>query len=118
MQESKISNIEWGLLMGAGFVLDLGQWALILLGIGLLIDEFVDMFVAMSLALYLTIRGEMDMKRAGALILGWLGEAGSDGALPLWGLEIISLMLLSKRAKILGQIPGGKVVESVVGKTK
>lgn len=117
-KESKISNVEWGLVISALFMMDLLQWGLILLLVGLAINEFIDMFVAMSLGLYLFLRGETDIKQVAVLVTGWFGEAASDGGLPLWGLVGLSILALSKSEKVLGQVSGGNAIESVVEKTK
>ena len=114
----QISNVEWGLVAGAGFTVDLVQWGLLLIGIGFFIDEFIEIFMALSLALYLWMRGQMGVKQAIGLIVGWFGEAGSDGAIPLWGLEIIYQMIISKSDKILEQVPGGQTVGGAIEKIK
>ena len=55
---SKISNIEWGLLIGALFTIDLIQIGLDFLAVGAIINRFLDIFVGLSLALYLQMRGQ------------------------------------------------------------
>ncbi len=109
MQESqsKISNVEWGLVIGALFGIDLIQiiieWILIWIGIGIAINWFIDIMVGLSFALYLHTRGERmtDPKRAFGLIGTFLLELipGID-ELPLWGLDGIYAMSLAKRKSI------------------
>ena len=115
---SKISNVEWGLVIGALFTIDLIQIPLEWLLIGLVINPFVDIFVGMSLALYLHLRGQSltDPKRIFALIGTFVGEMiPAVDELPLWGLDGIFNMMLSKSDSILGQIPGGAVVSKAIG---
>jgi len=121
--KSKISNTEWGLVIGALLMVDLVQIVLEWLVIGLAINPFVDIFVGMSLGLYLHLRGQSlaDPKRIIGLVATFLGEQvpGVDAiGLPLWTLDGIYNFLLSKSDKILEQVPGGKVVTSLVEKKK
>ena len=118
---SKISNVEWGLVIGALFTIDLLQIILEWLVIGLAINWIIDIFVGMSFALYLQLRGQSlaNPKRLFSLIGTFVGELiPAVDELPLWGLDGIFNMIISKSDKILEQVPGGKVVNSVAEKIK
>jgi hypothetical protein len=111
----EIMNVEWALVIAALFAMDAIQWGLILLfGIGLILDPFIDIFVGLSFALYLWIRGQVTMHGIIALVVGFLGEEGSDGAIPLWGLEGLYQMFLSKSGSVLAQVPGGAAIQSAI----
>lgn len=115
--KSKMNNTEWGLVIGALFFLDTIQLVLtyvFLIGFG--INEFLDAFVAWTLALYLYLRGAIDRNRLIVLIGGWIAEAGTDGGIPLWGLVGVALYFMSKGEKIIEQVPGGKAIKSIVEK--
>jgi len=112
----KVSNTEWGLVIGALFTMDAVQLGLIAFGIGLFINEFIDIFVTMWFGFWLLIRKQIDWSRFLILIAGWMGEAGSDGAIPLWGLEGIVMYMMSKTEKVLDEIPGGKSIGKIVEK--
>ena len=122
-KKSKISNTEWGIVIGALFVIDLTQILLEWLVIGLLINPFIDIVVGMSLAFYLQMRGQSlaNPKRVIGLIATFFGEQipGVDAiGLPLWTLDGVYNFLLSKSEKIIEQIPGGKTVTSITEKSK
>ncbi len=118
----KISNIEWGLVIGALFTIDLIQIGLdLLLQVGVVANRFIDIFVGMSLALYLQLRGQSlaNPKRLLGLIGAFVAEEIPDvDALPLWGLDGIFNMMISKSDEVLAQVPGGKAIASVVEKNK
>ncbi len=110
-EKSKISNIEWGLVIGALLVVDISQilieWLLGWIGIGIAINWFLDIFVGMSFALYLHLRGEKmtDPKRALGLIGTFILEMiPVVDELPLWCLDGIYAMVLSKRKVITNTI--------------
>lgn len=116
-QESKITNVEWGLVIGALFTIDLIQivieWLMSWWGLGILLNWMIDLFVGMGLALYLQLRGQSmaNPKR----LFGILATFGLEmipvvDELPLWGLDGIFNMALSKSDKILSKIPGGSIV--------
>ena len=118
--QSKISNVEWGLVIGALFTVDLVQIALDLLVIGAVINRFVDIFVGLSLAFYLQLRGQSltNPKRLFGLIGTFFAEEIPEvDALPFLGLDGIYNMMLSKSDKILSQVPGGNVVNSAIEKS-
>ena len=116
--ESKISNVEWGLVIGALFTIDATQILLEWLVIGVFINPFIDIFVGMSFAFYLQLRGQSlaSPKRLFALIGTFVGEMiPVVDELPLWGLDGIFNMVISKSDKILGQIPGGAGISKAIG---
>jgi len=87
--------------------------------IGLFINPFIDIFVGMSLALYLQLRGQSmaSPKRLFGLLGTFFGEMMPVVAeLPLWTLDGIFNMMISKSDKILGQIPGGNLAANAIYK--
>ena len=113
---SKISTVEWGLVIGALFAVDITQVLLEWLIIGLAINWIIDIFVGMSFALYLHLRGQSltSPKRLFSLIGTFVGEMiPVVDELPLWGLDGIFNMVISKSDEILKQVPGAnKVISS------
>lgn len=114
---SKISNIEWGIVIGALFIVDLIQiileWLLGLIGISEIIIPLIDIFVGLSFGLYLHLRGQSvaSPKRFISLISTlFLEMVPVVDELPLWGLDGIFNMMMSKSDVILSQIPGGGIV--------
>ncbi|MFZ2048904.1 MAG: hypothetical protein WAV25_01230 [Minisyncoccia bacterium] len=99
---SKISDTEWGLLIGFGLVLDLGQWLLDLFIIGVFFNPFIDMGVGLALPLYFKLRG---MKTDAKKIASWVGagvfETLFAGLIPLWTGDIVLTMFLDKADKKL-----------------
>ena len=113
---SKISNTEWGLVIGAAVMIDLIQVGLEWLVIGLAINPFIDIFVGMTLAFYFWVRGvKMDEKKILALLGAFLGEMlPIIDEFPLWTGDVLATMVLDKADKILRSNPlVGKVVSSV-----
>lgn len=110
----KISNVEWGLVIGVLFLIDLVQIALdLIFEIGILVNRFIDIFVGMALPFYLQIRGQSmaNPKRLTGVIGTFLLEEIPDlDALPLWGLDGLYNMSLAKSEALLEQIPGGSSV--------
>ena len=119
-KESKISNVEWGLVIGVLFLIDLIQIGLDLLAqVGVILNRFIDIFVGLSLGFYLQLRGQSlaDPKRLIGLIGTFFAEEIPDlDALPFWGLDGIYNMSLSKSDKIIGQIPGASNVVKMTPK--
>lgn len=116
-QESKITNVEWGLVIGALFTIDLIQivieWLMSWWGLGIILNWIIDLFVGMSLALYLQMRGQSmaNPKRLLGLTATFVAELiPVIDELPLWGLDGIFNMVISKSDKILSKIPGGSIV--------
>ncbi len=119
--KSRISNVEWGLLIGALFTIDLIQigveWLMSWWGIGLFINWGLDIIVGMSLAFYLQIRGQSmaNPKR----LFGLVATLGLEfipvlDELPLWGLDGIFNMAISKSDKILKSVPGGGIISGAI----
>lgn len=106
-QGSKISNTEWGLVIGVLVVIDIVQFILDLYIIGILANRIIDFGVGMALPFYLKIRGvKLDSKKIGGMILAFLLEQipGLD-ALPLWSLDGVMNMMLDKADKKLPKLP-------------
>lgn len=107
--KSKISNVEWGLVIGALFTMDAIEALLDWMFIGFFLNPFLDLLVGMSLALYLQLRGESlsNPKR----LFGLLSTFGFEvfpfvSEFPLWGFYGIFSMSLSKKESLKSQILG------------
>lgn len=123
-QKPKISNMEWGFVIGILFTIDIAQivieWLLgWLAGLGVLINWVIDIFVGMSLAFYLQWRGQSmaNPKR----LFGILATFGLEmiplvSELPLWGLDGIFNMFISKSDKILESVPGAGIIANEIKK--
>ena len=116
--KKQISSVEWGLVIGALFTVDIVQWGILLItaGIGAVINEYIDLFVGMSFTFYLYIRGQMDGTKLAAQVIAYFTEAVTGGGAPVWGLDGLTMFFLSKKEKILEQVPGGKEVSKIVEK--
>lgn len=106
--KSKISNVEWGLVIGALFFIDIIQilleWILGIFIIGEFIIWVIDLFVGMSFGFYLHMRGESmtDPKRAFGLMGTFLLElVPGVSELPLWSLDGLYAMSLSKSKRVI-----------------
>ncbi len=119
-ESSKISNTEWGLLIGALLTVDIFQIILNLAGgIGTILNRFIDIFVGLSLGFYLHWRGVsmVDPKRiAGLLTTFGLEMIPVVDSLPLWCLDGIFNMVMSKSDKIISSIPGGETIKQTAGR--
>lgn len=112
-EKSKISNTEWGLFIAALFCIDLIQifidiFFIWFMGINVYINFMIDMVVGMSIPLYLQLRGE-SMKNP-KRIFSLLATFGLEmiplvSDLPLWGLDGIFLMTVSKSDKMVKNAP-------------
>jgi hypothetical protein len=117
--KSKISNTEWWLVIGALFTIDAIQigieWLLIwFAGTSVVVNFCIDLFVGMSFGFYLHWRGEnlANPKR----LFGLLGTMGLEmipgvDELPLWGLDGIYNMIISKSERVIKNTP---IVNNVV----
>lgn len=100
-ERPKISNTEWGLLIGFTLVVDIGEFCLdLLFEIGLVVNPFIDIAMGMALPFYFRIiKGlKFDTKRILTLIGGFVGselETGAD-VIPLWTLDVLLMMALEK----------------------
>ncbi len=118
-KKSKISNVEWGLVIGALLMIDLLQIGIDLIGIGLIVNRFLDIFVGMGFAFYLQMRGQSmaSPKRLFSLLAVFgLEMIPVVDALPLWCRDGIFNMSMSKSDKILKNVPGGEMVSSSINK--
>ncbi len=105
-----ISNVEWGLSIGLLFLIDLFQFILDLIGIGLVLNSFIDVWVGLSYPFYLRWRGLKLMKpsRAAGLIGTFVFEMiPAVNALPLWGLDGIVNLAIYK-----GEVAKAKLLKS------
>jgi hypothetical protein len=98
---SKISNTEWGLVIGAALMVDIMQILLNLMLIGPLINGAIDVGVGATLAFYFRIRGvKMDSKKiwgmTGTFLLEFIPIIDS---LPLWCLDVVLTMVWDNRDK-------------------
>ncbi|MDO8483094.1 MAG: hypothetical protein Q7S86_04740 [bacterium] len=95
---SKISNTEWGIVIGALFLIDAVEIGIdFLFGIGLFTNPFIDILVNMAWPTYLHLRG-VNLKSAkmlGTLVLGAIFQEvpGIDG---IWGIEGLIVMFITK----------------------
>jgi hypothetical protein len=123
--KTKISNIEWGLVIGALFAIDIMQviieWLLGWIVIGVFINWIIDLMTGMGLALYLQLRGQSitNPKRLAGIVGTFVAELiPVVDELPLWGMDGIFNMVISKSDEIVSKIPGGSTVTSTIGPTK
>lgn len=124
-KKSKISNVEWGLVIGALFAIDITQilieWTLGWIGVGVFINWIIDLMTGMSLALYLQLRGQsvVNPKRLAGIVGTFVAELiPVVDQLPLWGMDGIFNMVISKSDEIVSKIPGGSALTEGVALTK
>jgi hypothetical protein len=105
MGGSKISNMEWGLLIGVGITIDVLQFILNILVGGLIMNRFITAFVSMCLAFYYFLRGvRMDSKKTLGLIGSFiLEEVPVVDSLPGITGNIVMTMLWDKADKKLAE---------------
>jgi hypothetical protein len=113
MGGSKISNMEWGLLIGVGIMIDVFQFILNIVIGGLVANRFITAFVSMCLAFYYPWRGvRMDSKKTLSLIASFfLEEIPVVDSLPGLTGNIIMTMIWDKADKKLAQ---SRAVEGLV----
>ena len=107
-KSSKVSNTEWGLVIGALACVDGAQVFLDIVFFGWL-NPLIDIMVGASLTLYCFLRGvKLDSKKAlsilGSFLIELVGTQTLD-TLPLWSLDGIALMLLDKADGKLPNLP-------------
>lgn len=112
---SRVSNTEWGLLIGAAGMVDLFQLVLDVLGqIGVLANRFIDIAMGMALPFYLHMRGvKLDSKKVASMAVSFLLEEVPEvDALPLWCADVIAIMFWDKADQALEKVtqPPGEVV--------
>jgi hypothetical protein len=126
---SKISNTEWGMLIGILGVIDAIQVGLDLIGIpflaslGTIANRFIDVAVAFALPTYLYLRG-VNMKQAkiiGSLMLTFFfEEIPAVDALPLWSADGAYIFLVTKaeeKIKEKTEIDAEKAIAAAKTKT-
>ncbi len=109
---SKISNTEWGLVIGALLVVDGVQALLNFFAVGVLVNRFINIFVGMMIPLYLKLRGvKLDTKKIGSMIGGFgLEMIPVFDFLPVWTAIGVRNMMLDKADKKLKK-SGGQAQE-------
>ena len=118
MNEPHISNIEWGLVIGALLAIDLVQFVLDILVVGAIVNTFIDIGVGLCFGFYLRLRG---LKFGRKRLLGFLGTFVAElipvvNALPLWFADGIYNFALYKSDKLLAVVPGGDTVNAALDK--
>jgi hypothetical protein len=115
IHRSRISNIEWGLVIGVLLVIDGIQLLLDFFVIGVIANRGISVLVGMALPFYLHIRGEKmsDPKR----LFGFLAAFGLESflpfvdGLPFWFLDgIYNFILAKRRNKAADKQDAGQVV--------
>lgn len=107
---SKISNFEWGALIGVAVAIDIFQILLDLAGVGIFINSLLDLMIGVALQRYFKFRG---VKGSWKQWISWLGapalEFFTASIFPLgWVLEVIITMLIDKaEGKVLGSRENG-----------
>ena len=106
-QGSKISNTEWGLVIGAAVLLDAVEFGLDIFGIGLVLNELIDVGVGMALPYYFHLRGvKKDKRKITTWVLATLFEMFTDGLVPIgWTIDVLATMYWDKRDKKLSKLP-------------
>jgi hypothetical protein len=105
---SKISNFEWGILIGAALILDIFQLVLDSFGGGIFINPPLDIFIGIALQQYFKRRG---VKANWKQWISWIGapalEFFTASIFPLgWVLEVGATMIIDKGEKAAGKIIG------------
>ncbi len=98
---SKISNAEWGLILGAAAMVDLGQLVLDIMAIGLAANRIIDLGVVATLPLYLTLRG-FKLDTQVLLLIGGSFLAEEVPVLdvaPFWTFDVWRLWQIDKKRK-------------------
>ena len=112
--ESKISNTEWGMVIGALFIIDIIQVCLNLIGIpflasiGTIVNRFIDVAVGLAWPTYLKLRGvNLNSIKVMSIGIAFIFEMipGID-ALPLWGLDGLYMLFLVKAEEKLKEKTG------------
>ena len=118
--KAHISNVEWGLVIGALAVIDIIQVLLDLAAqFGVVANRFIDIGVGLALPFYLQIRGQDlgNMKRLSSLVIAFFAEEIPDiDALPFWFLEGFYLMFLAKAEEKFEENEVGRKILYVGGR--
>lgn len=111
---SKITNFEWGILLGIALLIDLFQLALDALAVGIFINPPLDIFIGICFQRYFKFRG---VKGNWKQWISWIGapalEFFTASIFPLgWVLEVLVTMIIDKlegkAAKVVGQLGSAK----------
>ncbi len=87
-KKQKISNTEWGLIIGALATIDLVQAGLDLFAIGLVVNRLIDIFVALSLLFLFWVKGIRGVRIFGSVAAAFgLELIPLVDVLPLWTLD-------------------------------
>lgn len=104
-KKQKISNVEWGLIIGALALTDLVQAGLDLFAIGIVVNRLIDIFVALSLFFILWIKGIRGMRIYGSIVAAFgLELIPLVDVLPLWTLDGIFAFSQDKISKAVSGI--------------
>lgn len=100
---SKISNTEWGIVIGALFLIDAVEIGIdFLFGIGLFTNPFIDILVGMAWPTYLHLRGVniKSAKMAASFILSFIFQVvpAIDG---IWGIEGLYVFFAVKAERLV-----------------
>ena len=106
-KSSRISNTEWGLVIGAVLVIDFLQVVLDLFVIGIFVNRFIDIVVGMALPFYFWCRGvKIDSKKVITWVSSFIGEEiPMLDAAPLWTGDVLATMAWDKAEKKLSYPP-------------
>ncbi len=98
LSESKISNTTAGFMISVGIAIDITQALLDALGIGVVLNEILDIVIGLGFYFWFKIHGVdmMSSKKGLSLFGGWLLETLSVGALPIWTADIILIIYLTR----------------------
>lgn len=115
--ESKISNTEWGIVIGILVIIDLIQIGLNLaFQIGVVLNRFIDIPVGMAWTTYLYLRG-VDLNTTRILSIGltfFLEEIPDLDSLPFWSADGIVMYLSVKAEKELKAVAGVAVTTAAI----
>ena len=110
--ESKISNFEWGMVIGLFACIDLTQFLLDLTGIGEFVNPIVDPAIGIFLWFYFWMRGVdmKDGKRVLSMVCTFIGESiPVIDALPLWTMDVLIIFFSIKAEKTLKKLAGAEL---------
>ena len=111
-EKSKISNIEWGLMIGVALLFDGVQFFLDVVLIGLIVNRLISIWAWLTFYLWLKIKGVKNFR-------GWLAIGGIAeiipviAALPFWTGMIIVIMIKNKTKEILPKAMAGLEAKAI-----
>ncbi len=106
--ENKLSTVGWLLLASAAIMIDLGQAGLstITLGtLGTIVNIIIDIFVGLSLFMFLLMKGMLDLKVGISVLLGFAADFLTIGIAPAWTIDIAYIWLVTDGAKKANIVP-------------